>query len=320
MTDSSKPKMSALFGGDAANGFLGLPLEGPDSGGQADIVLIGAPCATPYQSVGSYCAGAPAAIRAALGWPGILDHFDFDLMGGVLAEGVRAADWGDLPFHENDFSSNRGSICNTVRTALETGAIPIVLGGDDSIPIPVLWAYEHYGPITVFQLDAHIDWRDEVSGETLGLSSNMRRASEMDWVERIVQVGARGIGSARPGDYRDAVEWGVDFFPMRSVVEEGIEVALASIPSGTPVFVTFDIDVMDPAVVPAVIGPAPGGFTYGQAVRVLSGLAARARIIGFDLVELMPANDIAGRGALVAARLVAIMMGLISRQIADRRP
>lgn len=320
MADSTKPKMSALFGGDAANGFLELPLDGPDSAEQADIVLIGAPCATPYRSVGPYCAGAPKAIRSALGWPGALGHFDFDLMGKVVAEGVRAVDWADLTFHDNDFSSNRATICNTVRAALDVGAIPIVLGGDDSIPIPVLWAYEHYGPVTVFQLDAHIDWRHEVSGETLGLSSNMRRASEMRWVERIVQVGARGIGSARPSDYQDAVEWGVNFFPMRSVVNEGIEVTLESVPPGAPVFVTFDIDVMDPAVVPAVIGPAPGGFTYNQAVRLLTGLAARARIIGFDLVELMPDNDIGGRGALVAARLVALMMGLISRQIAEQRP
>ena len=89
----------------------------------------------------------------------------------------------------------------------KTPDIPIVMGGDDSIPIPVLAAYHEHGPITILQLDAHIDWRDEVAGETQGLSSNMRRASEMNWVENIIQVGARGvdlvphqIGNARPGE------------------------------------------------------------------------------------------------------------------------
>ena len=99
----------------------------------------------------------------------------------------------------------------------------LVLGGDDSVPIPVLAAYEAHGPLTILQLDAHIDWREEVSGETQGLSSNMRRASEMAWVENIIQVGARGIGSAKPQDRSDALAWGVDFYPMRDVVQNGIE-------------------------------------------------------------------------------------------------
>ena len=318
MIDKSKPKMSELFGGDVSGGFLGIPLEQPTTTRQADIVLIGAPCATPYQSVGPYCADAPHAIRSALGWPGAINHFDFDLMGNIVVEGIRAVDWADLPFHDTEFEANRDSICGAVRCALDLGAVPVVLGGDDSIPIPVLQAYEQYGPITVLQLDAHIDWRDEVAGERFGLSSNMRRASEMGWIKHIIQVGARGIGSARLSDYQDAVDWGVRFFPMESIFKQGINPVLQSIPPKTPIFVTLDIDAIDPAVVPAVIGPAPGGLQYWQVVDLFKGLAARSRIIGFDLVELMPGNDVGGRGALVAARLVAVMLGLISRQLAER--
>jgi agmatinase len=316
MVEKSKPKMSGLFGGDVAGGFLGIPSETPSTTRHADIVVIGAPCATPYQSVGPYCADAPQAIRSALGWPGAINHFDFDLMGKILVEGIRAVDWGDLPFHDSDFDKNRRSICAAVEDALKLGAVPIVLGGDDSIPVPVLQAYEQHGPVTVVQLDAHIDWRDEVAGERFGLSSNMRRASEMGWIKHIIQVGARGIGSARPSDYQDALDWGVNLFSMESIFNHGINPVLDSIPSAVPVFVTLDIDALDPAVVPAVIGPAPGGLQYWQVVNLLKGLAARSRIIGFDLVELMPANDVGQRGALVAARLVAVMLGLISRQSA----
>ena len=199
------------------------------------------------------------------------------------------------------------------------GALPLVFGGDDSVPIPVLEAYREHGPLTILQLDAHIDWRDEVGGERLGLSSNMRRASEMGWVEHIVQVGARGIGSARPADYRDALDWGVEFFPMRRLLREGIDSLMDSIPRDVPLYIALDIDVMDPSVVPAVIGPAPGGLSYWQAVEILEGAAGRTRIAGFNLAELMPGADIGNRGALVAARLAATVMGLAARRIAARR-
>ncbi len=168
--------------------------------------------------------------------------------------------------------------------------------------------------MTILQIDAHIDWRDEVDGERLGLSSNMRRASEMGWVENIIQVGARGIGSARPQDRQDAIDWGVQFFPMREYVQHGVLPIIQAIPQGSNLFVALDIDSMDPTLVPSVIGPAPGGFTYWELITLLEEVAKRARIVGFDLAELMPSADIGGRGALVAARIVAMILGLVARQ------
>ena len=313
MSDDN-PKMGSMFGGESSGGFFGSPMAQPGDTRNADIVLMGAPRATPYASVGPYCAGAPDAIRSAFGWPGVLDHHDFDLGGKILSEGVTALDWGNLPYHASDFESNRATIRRQVKAVLDSGAVPLVMGGDDSIPIPVLRAYEDYGPITIVQLDAHIDWRDEVAGERFGLSSNMRRASEMGWVENIIQIGARGIGSARPADYQDALDWGVQFFPMQNIIADGLGPVLSAVPKDTRVFITLDIDSMDPAVVPAVIGPAPGGLDYWQVVELIKGVAGKSTIVGFDLVELMPDNDIGGRGSLVAARIIAIMMGLISRQ------
>ena len=308
------PEMKAMFGGQTSGGFFDLPLASPGDTQQADIVILGAPAATPYASVGNYCAAAPDAIRNAFGWPEVLGHHDFDIDGYLLPEGVRALDWGNLDYSETDFAANRASIQKHVTSILAAGALPLVLGGDDSIPIPVLEAYRDHGPLTILQLDAHIDWRDEVGGETRGLSSNMRRASEMEWVENIIQVGARGIGSARPRDRQDALDWGVQFFPMRSVVQNGIDAIVEAIPRDANLYIALDIDVMDPAVVPAVIGPAPGGFSYWQILELLEAVAGRARIYGFNLAELMPGADVGGRGALVAARLVAMVMGLAARQ------
>jgi agmatinase len=313
MSDTS-PKMKAMFGGEPSGGFFDLPLANPGDTADADIILLGAPAATPYSSVGNYCATAPDAIRTAFGWPGVLGHHDFDIDGFVLPEGIRALDWGNLDYSESDFASNRASIQHHVTQILDAGAVPLVLGGDDSIPIPVLAAYSEHGPLTILQFDAHIDWRDSVGGETQGLSSNMRRASEMGWVENIIQVGARGIGSARAKDHQDALDWGVKFFPMREVMHKGIDQIIDSIAKDANLYIALDIDVMDPAVVPAVIGPAPGGFSYWQLLDILQAAADKANIRGFNLAELMPGADIGGRGALVAARLVAMVMGLAARQ------
>ncbi len=313
------PKMKSMFGGQPQGGFFDLPMATVDDPRPADIVIVGAPSATPYVSVGPYCAGAPAAIRGAFGWPGVLGHHDFDIDGYLLPDAVEAADWGNLDYSETDFAINRETIRTAVTQILATGAVPLVLGGDDSVPIPVLQAYREHGPLTILQLDAHIDWRDEVGGETFGLSSNMRRASEMGWVENIIQVGARGIGSARPQDRSDAIDWGVEFFPMREVVKRGIEPVIEAIPRDANLYIALDIDVMDPAVVPAVIGPAPGGLSYWQLLEIFEAVAARARIAGFNLVELMPSADIGGRGALVAVRIVAMVMALCARQVTERR-
>ena len=315
---NQSPKMKSMFGGTPSGGFLDLPLQSPGVTGDADIVLLGAPAATPYTSVGNYCAAAADAIRGAFGWPGVLGHHDFDIDGYLLPDGIRAIDWGNLDYSDTDFASNRHTIRDYVSKILAAKAIPLVLGGDDSVPIPVLEAYREHGPLTILQLDAHIDWRDDVNGETMGLSSNMRRASEMGWIENIIQVGARGIGSARPQDRQDALDWGVHFFPMRDVVQNGIDPIIDSIPEKSNLYIALDIDVMDPAVVPAVIGPAPGGFSYWQILEIFEAVTKRARIAGFNLVELMPSADVGGRGALVAARLVAMIMGLAARQIHHR--
>ena len=103
---------------------------------------------------------------------------------------------------------------------------------------------------------------------------------------------------------------------MREVVSNGIGSIIESIPRDANLYIALDIDVMDPAVVPAVIGPAPGGLSYWQLLEILEAAANRAKICGFNLAELMPSADIGGRGALVAARVVAMIMGLAARQVA----
>lgn len=307
--------IGSMFGGGDVSTFMGLPGCASVHEVEAEIALLGVPGATPYPSVGAYCADAPAAIRAAIaGYATTLAHHDFDLEGPLLgSNGARAVDCGDLPFDPADPAGNRTRIRAAVAALLDRGAVPVVIGGDDSVPIPVLQAYAGRGPFTILQIDAHIDWRDEVGGERFGLSSTMRRASEMAHIGELIQVGQRAVGSARPGDIADAKAAGVAFVPARAVHEDGIAPVLDLIPPGAEVIVAFDCDGLDPSIMPAVIGPAPGGLTFWQAIGLLHGLAGRARIAGFNLVEFMPARDQGGAGALVAARILANAVGLLAR-------
>jgi agmatinase len=310
--------LGSMFDADNSGTFLGLPSATPDDLHGADIVVIGAPCATPYASVGPYCKDAPAAIRVSSAtYSGIRHHHNFDLGGPMLVEGTSAADIGDVPWDDDAYEANRAAIRHACESVLAAGAVPIVLGGDDSIPIPVLQAYAGHGPVTVVQIDAHIDWRDEVQGERWGLSSTMRRASEMEHIGEMIQVGRRGVGSARPADLAAAEQRGVHFFSARDVHRRGIDQVLDRVPTGGNVFITVDVDGLDPSLVPGVIGPEPGGLTYFQAIEIIDGVADRATIVGFDVVEFVPERDVNGIGALTTFRLAAHAIGRISRQRAS---
>ena len=154
-------------------------------------------------------------------------------------------------------------------------------------------------------------------GERLGLSSTMRRASEMAHIERIVQVGARSIGSAHSDDLRDARDWGAHIVPAYDLHRDGVDAALDHIPQGADILISLDVDALDPAIVPGVIGRAPGGLSYFQTLDLIKGAADKGRIAGINVVEFMPEADVSGIGAMTVSRLVAAMIGLLARQIAD---
>lgn len=301
-----------IGGGEDVSTFLGLPDYKP--GDKVGAAVIGAPCATPYEGVEPYATGAPAAIRAAAANDApALHHMDFDLGAALIPPGCAAADCGDIPHNLDDAPGNRAAIRAAIANLLSAGAVPVVLGGDDSIPIPVIEAYADHGPVTLIQIDAHIDWRDEVRGERLGLSSTMRRSSEMAHVERIIQIGARAVGSARPSDADDARAWGAQLITAVEFHSRSVADVLKDLPQGANVVVDFDLDALDPSVAPAVIGPAPGGLSMADAIALLLGIGARNRLAGFCLVEFAEKMDANGVSALAAYRLCAIALGLALR-------
>jgi agmatinase len=142
----------------------------------------------------------------------------------------------------------------------------------------------------------------------------MRRASEMGHVERIVQVGLRGVGSARPSDVADARAAGNLLVTARELDEHGVPWLLGQLPADASVVVAFDLDGLDPSVAPAVSGTAPGGLTYAQASTLLLGLTVRTRLAGAVVTEMVPALDVNHLTALVVVRMLTILIGGMARR------
>lgn len=314
---NDKPDLAALFGATNADTFLGLDKCEDFEQIDASSAFIGAPCATPYGSVGAYAQNGPSSLRKAIAsLTANIDRHNFDLGGPTFPNGTKhAVDCGDLPWSDTDFASNRQNICDAISKIVQNNVVPILIGGDDSVPIPMIQAMEKSGKnYTILQIDAHIDWRNSHMGETHGLSSTMRRASEMKHIQNIIQVGARGIGSGHTSDFEDAVKWGAKFFTGFDIHHSGLSPIVNTIEEGSEIILCIDIDALDPAITPNTIGRTPGGLSYYQVLELIMAVAEKGRIAAVDFVEIMPEADVDGIGGLNVSRLVVATMGIIARQ------
>ncbi|MCR9136102.1 MAG: agmatinase [Alphaproteobacteria bacterium] len=279
----------------------------------ADIAILGLPHGDPYRmsEVSNDQSTAPTAIRKASSRiSGGLERWDFDL-GGTLLDGksIRMVDCGDVAADVRNLDIHLIHAEHAVRSILKAGALPIMLGGDHGIPIPALRAYEGHGPITVIQVDAHLDWIDSKMGVSAGYSSPMRRASQMDHVDQIFQIGLRCQGSARREEFEAAKAYGAHLVSDMELQQRGMDAVLSEIPDGANYYLTLDADGFDPSVMPAVAGPAPGGVTYLQAVQLIHGLVDKGRVVGMDICEITPQRDINDITSITAGRLILNLIG-----------
>ena len=295
-----------------------IPFLGAQTASSAkgfDAAVFAAPHGTPYRGIDNrvHAATADALRKSLAGDSEFAQSWDFDFGAPLLgSKGFRVADLGDLATKPKDGTGNRKLIAGCTQAVLAAGAVPLMIGGDDSVPIPFIAAFADKGPLTILQIDAHIDWRGERRGERMGFSSTMRRASEMAHVTAIVQVGARGIGSAREGEVRDAQGWGAKLVTARDVHERGIGIALEHVQDGSRCLITLDLDALDISMMPAVAYPTPGGLTYTQVTGLIHGVASKAQIIGFDMIEFVPKRDVDGRAAFTAARIFWNVIGALA--------
>lgn len=297
--------------------FLGIPTSLDVGMVEADVAFLGVPngCAYNIDEVSNDQSRAPTAIRHAselitTGW----DRWDFDL-GGLPLDGkpVRLIDYGDVPGNPGDSAVHSRRAEAAVRKILRSGALPVVFGGDHGITIPVLRAFDDCAPLTIVQIDAHIDWRAEKFGVTEGYSSPMRRASEMRHVAGMYQIGLRGQGSARTEEVEAARAYGSTLITAGEVHQFGADWVLDRIPAGENVYLTIDADAFDPSVMPGVAGPVPGGLTFNQVQSMIFGLVRKNKIVGMDLVEICPSRDVGQISAITAGRLILSFVGAATR-------
>jgi agmatinase len=300
--------------------FLDQPIVRLDDLGAGDAVLFGAGFGTPYPpkgevgyTLGTASSMAPEAVRAAVNQSSTdITHFDFDLGGPLLPPGKRLVDLGDLA-EGADGAQNRERIEAVTRGILSAAALPVMIGGDDSVPVPFLRGFAGQGPVDVLQIDAHIDWRDSLGGVRDGYSSTMRRASELPFVRSITQVGTRGVGSARPEEVDAALAWGARLVTVREARAVGMEALARSLPKNGRLVIQVDADAFDPSVCPAVNAPTPGGFQFEEIADLLGAAIALKGLAGLSVVELVPGQDPYGLSANVVGRLICNAIGFALR-------
>ena len=300
--------------------FMGLPYtEDPAELAGVDVAIVGAP----MDDLTSDRPGTrfgPRAIRAASCPPG--PHLEARV--DAVAE-LRVIDFGDAPVVPSAPAASHEAIERTVRQIVAAGAIPVVLGGDHSIAEPDVKAVAAtHGPVALIHFDTHTDTGEEVFGVELSHGTPMYRLVRDGHVDpaRYVQIGLRGYW---PGEKELAwqAERGITSFFMHDVRERGIrtvvEETIARV-GDAPAFLSVDVDVLDPAFAPGTGTPEPGGMTSADLLWACREIAARTRIVGMDVVEVIPtavgSSDIT---ALVAERIVReTLTGIAVARVASR--
>jgi agmatinase len=309
-------------------GRLNLPFVGISTFGKApyvadwdaidaDVAVMGAP----FDFGTQFRAGArfgPRGIREAstlfsFGHGGAYDHEDDVTY--LQTDRVRMVDIGDADIVHTDTEKSHANIAYGVRKILAAGALPVVLGGDHSINIPCIDAFEDdcakNGPIHIVQFDAHLDFVDVRHGVRFGHGNPMRRASEKPWVTGMTQLGIRNVSSTSREGYEAARAAGSDILSVRQIRKLGNDGVLALIPEGARYYVTIDIDGFDPSIAPGTGTPSHGGFTYYEVLELLAGLCRRGRVVGVDLVEVAPDYDHSGSTTTLAAQVLLNLIGRI---------
>jgi agmatinase len=279
-----------------------------------DVAIVGAPT----DDLVSDRPGArfgPRAIRAASCPPG--PHLETGV--DAFAE-LKIVDFGDAPVLPADAARTHEAIEQTVREVIDAGVLPIVLGGDHSIAEPDVRACAQGGAVGLVHFDTHTDTGTQVFGVEVSHGTPMYRLVRDGVVDpkRYVQVGLRGYwpGEQEFGWQR---EHGITSFFMHDVRDRGIDAIVdetVAIVGAGPVFLTVDVDVLDPAFAPGTGTPEPGGMTSVELLRAVREVARRLDLVGADVVEVIPTMvGSADVTALVADRIVReILNGIALRR------
>ena len=304
-----------------AKGFLGFPLNLDLENLDAQIAILGVPYGLPYypNELANDQSTAPDLLRqnaqdAAWDEPRTTNHFDWDLGGSLLDnKNIKIIDLGNVTADFRNPSEHYKRAEEVARKVFSSNTTLISIGGDHGIPIPIMRALPEGNPVVLIQIDAHMDWRDEVNGEKEGYSSPIRRASELKSIKSIFQIGLRGVGSGRQKEFEDAKAYGSNLISAYEVHDVGIKNILKKIPDDSNFYITVDADGIDPTIMPAVNAPTPGGLNWMQIRELIHGIVKKGRVVGFDLVEISPKFEKGNTTFVHAERLICNFIGAMVR-------
>jgi guanidinobutyrase len=232
--------------------------------------------------------------------------------GAAPFDSLQVADIGDLAINTFSLSDSLRIIAESYDAILNYDAIPLAIGGDHSITLPILRAMaRRHGPVALIHVDAHADVNDEMFGERETHGTVFRRAHEEGLINpsKVYQIGLRGTGYGAD-DFTEAAGWGFQQFPAHELWGRSLSALSGEIRRDIgelPTYVTYDIDSLDPAFAPGTGTPEIGGLTTMQALELIRGLRG-LNIVGADLVEVSPPYDTSGNTALTGANLLFEML------------
>jgi len=261
-----------------------------------DLAVFG----IPYDAKSSYLKGAaagPAAIRAA----SVEDMINaFTELGADLSRDADLVDLGDVDV-SGEFEQVAARIESRLFEVLDREAVPLVLGGDHSVTYPIVRALARVFPtLDILHFDAHPDLYDQFQGDPYSHACPFARILEEGLAAGLVQVGIR----AATKDHRAMAERsGIRMIEMKDLADD------LTLSFRNPLYISFDIDALDPAYAPGVSHLEPGGMTTRQALGILHRL--KADIVGMDIVEVNPSRDPSGITAAAAAKLLMEVAGKI---------
>ena len=300
--------------------FFKAPLVAAPTAADADVAVVG----VGWDEGTTFRSGTrmgPRALReASTMWAFQQDGETlYDGEAGVeLLGGVRWADCGDValgPMWAPERFHN--AVVDRLQPIAASGLFPVTLGGDHSITYPVLKALVQARagrPFHLVQFDTHLDYWDSEGGQRWSHASPIIRAHEAGWLSGLTEYGIRSLHTA--GDnIALAKSRGANIFWCQQAKDTRVEDLVEHLHVGDDVYITFDIDALDPAIAPGTGTPEPGGFTYYEAKDILLAVCARCNVIGMDLVEVAPQYDGPGQlTALHGARLILDTVGAVFRR------